>query len=120
MTKAVDAAGVRGQLNYVELTVADTAASSAFYAEVFGWQFTQFGPSYAATTENGTDVGLQADGPPAPPLPVIQVGDLEAALRSVEATGGLIVQPIFSFPGGRRFEFTDPADNRLAVMQPDS
>jgi hypothetical protein len=33
---------------------------------------------------------------------------------STEA-GGQIVRPIFSFPGGRRFHFTDPAGNELAV-----
>jgi len=114
-----EGAGAKGRLNYIELTVGDTAMSSAFYTEVFGWQFTQFGPSYATTTENGTDVGLQADGPSAPPLLVVQVGDLEVALRAVEAAGGTIAQPIFSFPGGRRFEFADPAGNRLAAMQPD-
>jgi hypothetical protein len=25
------------------------------------------------------------------------------------------VRPIFSFPGGRRFHFTDPSGNELAV-----
>lgn len=31
------------------------------------------------------------------------------------AAGGAVVKPIFSFPGGRRFHFTDPAGNELAV-----
>ena len=108
-----------GRLNYVELTAADAGVSSAFYAAVFGWRFTPYGPTYAATTADGTNLGLQADEPPAPPLPVVQVDDLEESLRSVQAAGGVIVQPIFAFPGGRRFEFTDPAGNRLAAMQPD-
>jgi hypothetical protein len=29
--------------------------------------------------------------------------------------GGTIAKPIFSFPGGRRFHFCDPAGNELAV-----
>ena len=29
--------------------------------------------------------------------------------------GGHIVQEIFKFPGGRRFHFTDPSGNELAV-----
>jgi len=33
----------------------------------------------------------------------------------VEAAGGRVVQPIFSFPGGRRFHFADPAGNVLGV-----
>ena len=33
----------------------------------------------------------------------------------VKAAGGVISTPIFSFPGGRRFHFRDPAGNELAV-----
>jgi len=36
-------------------------------------------------------------------------------LARVEAAGAQIVRPIFSFPGGRRFHFADPAGNVLAV-----
>ncbi len=41
--------------------------------------------------------------------------DLEAHYQKIVAAGGTIVQEIFSFPGGRRFHFTDPANNELAV-----
>ena len=41
------------------------------------------------------------------PLAVIEVDDLDAMLEAVMDAGGLIVKPIFSFPGGRRFHFTD-------------
>jgi predicted enzyme related to lactoylglutathione lyase len=33
----------------------------------------------------------------------------------VKANGGVIVKEIFSFPGGRRFHFTDCNGNELAV-----
>jgi predicted enzyme related to lactoylglutathione lyase len=33
----------------------------------------------------------------------------------VAAAGGTITKPIFSFPGGRRFHFADPAGNEMAV-----
>jgi predicted enzyme related to lactoylglutathione lyase len=33
----------------------------------------------------------------------------------VKAAGGTIVKEPFSFPGGRRFQFTDPSGNELAV-----
>ena len=39
----------------------------------------------------------------------------EAMQAKVEAAGGVIVKPIFAFPGGRRFHFRDPAGNELAV-----
>ncbi|CCV04088.1 conserved hypothetical protein [Mesorhizobium metallidurans STM 2683] len=41
--------------------------------------------------------------------------DLEETLDAVENAGGTIVKPIFSFPGGRRFHFVDPAGNEMAV-----
>ena len=107
------------RLDYVELPVTDLGAARSFYERAFGWTMTEFGPDYAATTTGDTDVGLSSDseGRPKVPLAVIQVQDLEAALQSVIAAGGTIVKPIFDFPGGRRFEFLDPAGNQLAVWQ---
>jgi predicted enzyme related to lactoylglutathione lyase len=109
------------RLNYVELPVSDVAAATAFYEAAFGWELTDFGPTYACTLTGDTDIGLQADRAEATKaaLPVIQVDDLEATLASVTAAGGTIVRPIFAFPGGRRFQFADPAGNELAVMQAD-
>ena len=105
------------RINYVELPAADTAASRDFFAKAFGWSFTDFGPTYAATTGGDVDLGLQGDASEAPkaPLPVIEVADLEATFEAVSAAGGQITRPIFTFPGGRRFEFTDPAGNAIAV-----
>lgn len=110
------------RLNYVELPVRDVAAAKAFYEAAFGWSLTDFGPTYASTLTGDTDIGLQGDAEEATaaPLPVIQVEDLEAALEAVTGAGGIVVVPIFAFPGGRRFQFTDPGGNELAVMQADS
>ena len=107
------------RLDYVELPGTDIAATRSFYERAFGWSMTQFAPTYAATTTGDTDLGIQASVPdrPAAPLPVIQVQDLEAALAAVEAAGGRIVKPILAFPGGRRFHFTDPSGNELAVWE---
>ena len=107
------------RLNYVELPVRDVAAAKAFYEAAFGWALTDFGPTYASTLTGDTDIGLQGDAAEATeaPLPVIQVDDLEAALAAVTRAGGTLKVPIFSFPGGRRFQFTDPGGNELAVME---
>ncbi|KQZ68202.1 bleomycin resistance protein [Rhodanobacter sp. Root561] len=107
--------------NYIELPASDIAASKAFYSQAFGWELTDFGPSYAATMTGDVDVGLQGDPTEATraPLPVIAVDDLEAALLAVTAAGASIVRPIFAFPGGRRFQFLDPHGNELAVVQAD-
>jgi predicted enzyme related to lactoylglutathione lyase len=51
---------------------------------------------------------------------VIEVKDLEATLAAVAGTGAPVTKPIFTFPGGRRFHFLDPAGNELAAMQVDA
>ncbi len=104
--------------NYIELPAADIAAAKKFYTEVFNWQLTDFGPSYASTLTGDVDIGLQGDAAEATraPLPVIAVDDLEGALQAVIAAGGSIVRPIFAFPGGRRFQFLDPNGNELAAV----
>jgi predicted enzyme related to lactoylglutathione lyase len=40
---------------------------------------------------------------------------LEETLAKVEQAGGIISTPTFSFPGGRRFHFTEPSGNEFAV-----
>ena len=106
-----------GKLDYLEMQAGGGAIDSvkAFYSAAFGWTFTDYGPSYAAYTE-GLDGGFDGSAPhETKPLPVIYAANLERSLTAVEEAGGRIVRPIFSFPGGRRFHFTDPAGNELAV-----
>ena len=105
-----------GKLDYLELPGSDLPATKAFYGAAFGWKFIDYGPSYAAFDE-GLDGGFDADVAEATrtPLPVLFATDLEAMLTRVEAAGGVIVKPVFAFPGGRRFHFRDPAGNELAV-----
>jgi hypothetical protein len=106
------------RIDYVELPSATAhELTRAFYAKAFGWEFADYGPTYAATTNGTTDVGLQGDPTDAlsAPLPVVRVDNLEAAFDAVTKAGGIIVKSIFSFPGGRRFQFIDPSGSELAV-----
>ena len=107
---------VTGKIDYVELPSVDMAASKRFYAEAFGWRFTDYGPTYAAFDE-GLEGGFQADAAerPAAPLMVLYAEDLDAMLVKVTVAGGEVTRPIFAFPGGRRFHFRDPAGTELAV-----
>jgi uncharacterized protein len=107
--------------NFIELPTRDLAASRTFFESVFGMTMTAFGPTYACTLTGDVDIGLQADQAEATkaPLPVIEVKNLEATLAAVAAVGASVTKPIFSFPGGRRFHFLDPAGNELAAMQAD-
>jgi len=103
------------QVNYVEWQSRDLARSKAFFSAAFGWQFTDYGPDYAAFAE-GLDGGIEtARDEPRAPLVVLKTDDLSAALDRVVAAGGEIVRPIFPFPGGRRFHFREPGGAELAV-----
>jgi uncharacterized protein len=106
---------------FIELPSTDIDAARSFYAAVFGWELTGYGPDYACTTTGAVDVGLQGDAAEAPqaPLPVIRVDDLDATLAAVADAGGTVVRPVFSFPGGRRFHFRDPNGNEVAAMVPE-
>ena len=107
--------------NFIELPTHDLAASQVFFERIFAMKMTEFGPTYACTMTRDVDIGLQADQAEASkaPLPVIEVNDLEATLSAVVAAGVAVTKPIFSFPGGRRFQFRDPSGNELAAMQAD-
>jgi hypothetical protein len=106
-----------GKIDYVELPGGDLVPTKRFYEEAFGWRFIDYGPTYAAFDGAGLDGGFQADAEnaPAKPLVILYAADLDAMEAKVRASGGEIVKPIFSFPGGRRFHFRDPSGNELAV-----
>lgn len=108
------------KINYVEFPSLDLAASKRFFAQAFGWTFVDYGPDYAALANAGLDGGFfRADVAGSTgrgsPLVVLYSDALEATLAKVEAAGGEIVKPVFSFPGGRRFHFVETGGNELAV-----
>ncbi len=105
------------RIDYIELGVDDIAAAKAFYGGVFGWKFTDYGPDYTSFEDGRLAGGFtKADKvTPGGALVVMYAADLEAVERAVRAHGGRITKEIFSFPGGRRFHFSDPAGNVLAV-----
>lgn len=107
-------------IDYLELTVSDLDAAKRFYAEAFGWSFSDYGPDYAGIQGVEREQGGLRRGEPRPggPLVVLYSDDLELSLAGVEAAGGTISTPPFAFPGGRRFHFHDPSGNELAVWTP--
>lgn len=104
-------------MDYVEFPATDVAAAKEFYASVFGWTFTDYGPDYTSFSDGRLHGGFARSDAVSglPPLIVIYCRDLGDAQARVEAHGGRIVEPVFEFPGGRRFHFSDPAGNVLAV-----
>ena len=107
-------------INYIEIPTKDINASKAFFNQVFGWEFVDYGPDYSSFAAKGVDGGFfsaeySATTATGSPLIVLYSKELEATQKAVETAQGNIIKPIFSFPGGRRFHFTDPAGNEYAV-----
>src|SRR5688572_30066255 len=106
-------------IDYIELSVTDTAAAKRFYGAAFGWTFTDYGPDYVGFKDHRDREGgglrkvdkVTTGGP----LVILYSQNLEASRDAVRTAGGTITADIFAFPGGRRFEFTDPAGNALAA-----
>ncbi|MFN3201030.1 MAG: VOC family protein [Bradymonadia bacterium] len=106
-------------IDYIEISSTDIAVARRFYEEAFGWQFTEYSPTYLGIQKpGGGEMGglWQAEQvTPGGPLVVLYSDDLEASEMAVKDAGGQISKEIFSFPGGRRFHFTDPSGHELAV-----
>ena len=105
------------RIAYIEFTVKDLAEAKRFFGQAFGWAFNDYGPRYLGIQGDDGEVGgiTLGDTQPGGPLVIIYSDDLEASERAVKAAGGSVVKEAFDFPGGRRFEFTDPSGNRMAV-----
>jgi hypothetical protein len=111
------------QVDYIEFPATDIEATKRFYQQVFGWKFQDYGPDYTSFVDGRLAGGFNKDAHPAAPsagkssgpLIVIYAASLEEIYGEVKNAGGNIVKEIFGFPGGRRFHFTDPNGNELAV-----
>jgi len=104
-------------INYIELKSTDLQETKAFYEEAFGWKFTDYGPTYTAFAESGVEGGFERTDKPIVngALVVLHHKNLEAIKEKVMGLGAKISAGIFSFPGGRRFQFLDPSGNELAI-----
>ncbi len=109
---------VHHAIDYIEFTVVDVAAAKRFYTAAFGWAFNDYGPDYAGIQSEGREVGglrkdasVRAGGP----LVVLYSRALEDTLTKVKEAGGRIAKGPYPLPGGRRFHFSDPSGNELAV-----
>jgi len=120
MSHADSAAHVHHAIDYIEIAVTDVPAAKRFYGAAFGWVFNDYGPDYAGIQGQGQgrevgglrkDASIRAGGP----LVVLYSRTLDDTLAEVKKAGGRILKEPFRFPGGRRFHFSDPSGNELAV-----
>ena len=105
------------RVDYIEFSTTSMEETKKFYSDVFGWEFTDYGPDYTSFTDGRLAGGFTVasevtTGGPLVVLYSFNLAEIEALVRE---SGGQIVREIFEFPGGRRFHFTDPSGNELAV-----
>ena len=107
-------------IDYIELAAPDLPASKRFWSEAFGWEFNDYGPDDSgirAPDGDGEVGGLNPERAAGSGLPLVILfsEDLAATVDAVRAAGGEVTEGPYDFPGGRRFHFTDPGGNELAV-----
>jgi predicted enzyme related to lactoylglutathione lyase len=106
------------RIDYVEIPVTDLNKARDFFAALFGWTFQSFGDDYMSFNDGRMDGGFRRSSEPAPVTGVLVVffsTDIERDLDRVQQLGATISEPIFSFPGGRRFHFVDPTGTEFAI-----
>ena len=109
-------------INYLEYPAKYIEKTKQFFAAVFNWQFTDYGPEYTAFSkaETGIDGGFYLSDQTSNTdngacLTVFYSDDLTQTETKIIEHGGKIKVPTFEFPGGKRFHFTDPNGNEFAV-----
>lgn len=105
------------RIDNIEFNVGDIDRSKAFYGAAFGWTFTDYGDSYTEFSDGRLSGGFTTQGSVrgGGPLVILYSEDLAATQRRLEDLGASITTPVFAFPGGRRFHFSDPDGYELAV-----
>ncbi|MBF0445305.1 MAG: VOC family protein [Magnetococcales bacterium] len=111
---------IHEQINYVEIPAKNIAASKTFFTKVFGFAFEDYGAEYTAFTGAGIKGGfykadVSASTNNGSVLLVFYSNNLLETKAKIEDAGGSIIKPLFAFPGGRRFHFSDPNENEYAV-----
>lgn len=104
------------QIQYIEFRSKDLQTIKKFYQEAFNWKFTDYGPDYTAFEAKCLDGGFTIGEPVKGSILVILYSEnLEETERKIKKANGKITKETFGFPGGRRFHFSDPDNNELAV-----
>lgn len=113
------------QIDYVEFAAYDLAGTEHFFSQCFDWQFTHYGEDYMDSNSGGLMLGfyrakLKSQQAQGGAMVALYTHDIKASQTLVESAGGNITKEIFSFPGGCRFQFTEPSGNEFAIWSTQS
>lgn len=106
-------------IDYIEIPTSDIEETKKFFSVLMGWEFEDFGPAYTCFNDGRMKGGFYESAKKISPeagsaLLVFYTSNLEEMHDMVCRHGGKISKEIFSFPGGRRFHFTEPCGNEFA------
>ena len=105
-------------IDYVEIPVTDLKKAREFFSALFDWSFQEWGDDYMSFSDGRLDGGFRRAANAASSSGVLVIffsTNLERDLDRVQSLGATISEPIFPFPGGRRFHFVDPTGNEYAI-----
>jgi predicted enzyme related to lactoylglutathione lyase len=109
---------VPNTIGHFDIAGDDLKGLGAFYAKVFGWEIQSMGPGYSLIKTPKGSVGGALVESESPSLTVgIVVPDLDRALRSSADAGGRIVMEKTDNGWVKKGQVTDPAGNRLTLIQ---
>jgi len=106
------------RIDYVEIPVTDLKKAREFFSELFDWSFQKWGDDYMSFNDGRLGGGFRRAAEPAPATGVLIVffsTDIDRDFDRVQELGATISEPIFPFPGGRRFHFVDPTGTEFAI-----
>ncbi len=105
------------RVDYIEFSTHNIEETKRFYSNVFDWEFTDYGPDYTSFSDGRLRGGfsVESEVKPGGPLVVLYSTNLSEVEARISDAGGQIIRETLEFPGGRRFHFTDPSGNELAV-----
>ena len=120
---------------HFEIPADDVERAKGFYGSIFGWQLqtmpigdgeytivmtTPVDEQTQVASEGGINGGMMQRSPERPRSPVItiDVDDIDASLKEIEAHGGKVVTPKTPIPGmGATAYFEDPEGNVLGLWE---
>ena len=113
---------LNGKVCYIEIPSVDVEVSSSFYEKVFGWHIRRRGDGHLAFDDttgqvSGTWVKGRTVAKETSILIYIMVDDIEAAVKLVIASGGVIVQPLGMDAPELTARFSDPSGNIFGLYQ---
>lgn len=116
-------------IGHLEIPANDVAKTRKFYESIFDWEFHLVEEmNYLMFTMKDKDGNVVSGGgipqkqdPAQPMINYINVDDLDASTKKIEAAGGTITLPKTAVPGmGWFVQFTDPEGNPMAIWQDDN